>query len=159
MISEEQVAHHVAHRYLHGSGGVLRQAQLISNKRVHDENDPTAYLKMLDHHPALLLNADYQPMSSLPLSLWHWQEAVKAIFSGKVTVVDVYEDVKIRAANLEVALPSVIALNEYVPQFNQVRNMMVYCLLYNGVCDGDEILLARTHKSCSDPPLRNAMSF
>lgn len=29
---------------------------------------------------------------------------------------DVYEDVTIRAANLEIAVPSVIALNEYVPQ-------------------------------------------
>jgi hypothetical protein len=75
---------------------------------------------MLDRHPALLLNADYQPMSSLPLSLWHWQEAVKAVFSGKVTVVDTYPNVLIRAANLEVPLPSVIALTEYVPQFNQV---------------------------------------
>lgn len=58
-------------------------------------------------------------MSFLPLSLWHWQEAVKAIFSGKVTVVDVYEDVTIRAANLEIPLPSVIALNEYVPKYHQ----------------------------------------
>ena len=118
-VSEEQVADHVARKYLHGSGGVLRQSAIKSSRRI-SESDQAKYLKMLDRHPALLLNADYQPMSSLPLSLWHWQEAVKAVFSGKVTVVDVYEDVKIRAANLEVALPSVIALNEYVPQFNQV---------------------------------------
>jgi len=68
---------------------------------------------------ALVLNADYQPMSYLPLSMWHWQEAVKAVFSGKVTVVDVYENVTIRAAHLEIPLPSVIALNEYVPHFHQ----------------------------------------
>jgi len=119
-VSEQQVANHVAHKYLHGSGGALRQSSIKSNRRL-TETEQGDYLKMLDRHPALLLNADYQPMSSLPLSLWHWQEAVKAVFSGKVTVVDVYEDVKIRAANLEVALPSVIALTEYVPQFNQVR--------------------------------------
>jgi 5-methylcytosine-specific restriction endonuclease McrA len=57
-----------------------------------------------------------QPMSYLPLSVSHWQEAIKLIFSGKVAVVDVYEGVTIRAANLEVPLPSVIALNDYVPQ-------------------------------------------
>lgn len=51
----------------------------------------------------------------LPLSLWSWQDAVKAIFSGKVTVVDVYPDVTIRTTSLEIPLPSVIALNEYVP--------------------------------------------
>jgi len=59
-------------------------------------------------------------MSHLPLSLWNWQDAVKGVFSGKVTVVDVYPDVTIRACNLEVPLPSVIVLNQYVPQFNQV---------------------------------------
>jgi hypothetical protein len=52
--------------------------------------------------------------------MWHWQEVVKAVFSGKVTVVEVYPDVTIRAANLEVPLPSVIALNEFVPQPNNV---------------------------------------
>ena len=62
-----------------------------------------------------MLNADYQPLNYLPLSLWSWQDAIKAIFSGKVTVVEVYPDVSIRAASLEVPLPSVIALNEYVP--------------------------------------------
>jgi 5-methylcytosine-specific restriction endonuclease McrA len=79
-------------------------------------------LKHLERHPALILNADYQPMSFLPLSLWHWQEAVKAIFSGKVTVVDVYPDVTIRAANVQLALPSVLALNDYVPIHKQ-RNL------------------------------------
>jgi len=78
-------------------------------------------LNRLNHRPALVLNADYQPLSVLPLSLWHWQEAVKAIFSGKVTVVDVYPDVTIRAATLEIPLPSVIALNEYVSKSKQCQ--------------------------------------
>ena len=55
-------------------------------------------------------------MSYLPLSVCHWQEAIKLIFSGKVAVVDVYEGVTIRAATLEIPLPSVVALNEYAPQ-------------------------------------------
>lgn len=71
---------------------------------------PTSFM------PALLLNADYQPLSFTPLSLWSWQEAVKAVFRGKVTVVDVYENVNIRGVNIEIPLPSVIALNEYVSQ-------------------------------------------
>lgn len=71
-----------------------------------------------------------QPISYLPLSLWHWQEAVKAVFSGKVTVVEVYPDVTIRAANLEIPLPSVIALNEYVPQPNNVSRFISSCCCY-----------------------------
>lgn len=52
----------------------------------------------------------------MPLSLWSWQDAVKAIFKGSVTVVEVYPDVTVRASNIKVPLPSVIALNDYVPQ-------------------------------------------
>lgn len=78
------------------------------------ENENKSYT-WLENHPALLLNADYQPMSHLPLSLWTWQDAVKAVFSGKVTVVDVYPNVFIRAANIKMPLPSVIALSEYAP--------------------------------------------
>jgi hypothetical protein len=60
-----------------------------------------------------------QPISLLPLSVWSWQDAIKSIFSGKVTVVDVYPGVIIRAVTLEVPLPSVIALNEYMPANKQ----------------------------------------
>jgi 5-methylcytosine-specific restriction endonuclease McrA len=69
------------------------------------------------HCLSIFLSISWQPMSYLPLSVCHWQEAVKSIFNGKVQVVDVYDDVTIRAASLEIPLPSVIALTEYVPQF------------------------------------------
>ena len=32
----------------------------------------------MSKHPALVLNADYRPLSYYPLSLWTWQDAVKA---------------------------------------------------------------------------------
>jgi hypothetical protein len=66
-----------------------------------------------------LLHSKQQPLSYLPLSLWSWQDAVKAIFSGKVQVVDVYPDITVRAANIEVPLPSIIALTDYVQHKNQ----------------------------------------
>ena len=108
-LSEQDLADHVAHMYIHGPRGLLR-----SRQRHHE-----ATLKELERHPSLVLNADYQPLSHLPLSLWNWQDVIKAVFSGKVTVVEIYDDVTIRAASLEVPLPSVIALNDYVPQVQQ----------------------------------------
>ena len=30
--------------------------------------------------PALVLNADFRPLSYYPLSLWSWQDAIKAVF-------------------------------------------------------------------------------
>ncbi|GAB6052954.1 HNH endonuclease [Magnetospira thiophila] len=65
--------------------------------------------------PALVLNADFRPLSYFPLSLWSWQEAVKAVFLGRVNVVSEY-DRAIRSPSMEMRLPSVISLKEYVPQ-------------------------------------------
>ena len=41
--------------------------------------------------PALVLNADYRPLSYYPLSLWSWQDTIKAVFLDRVTVVSCYE--------------------------------------------------------------------
>ena len=34
----------------------------------------------LEKCPALVLNADFRPLSYYPLSLWCWQDAVKSVF-------------------------------------------------------------------------------
>ena len=68
--------------------------------------------------PALVLNADFRPLNYFPLSLWSWQDAVKAVCLDRVTIVSEYED-SISSPSFEMKLPSVIALKEYVPQ---VRN-------------------------------------
>lgn len=68
----------------------------------------------LERCHALILNADFRPLSYFPLSVWSWQDAVKAIFRGSVTVVSEY-DRTVRSPELEMNLPSVLALKEYVP--------------------------------------------
>src|ERR1700734_60565 len=65
--------------------------------------------------PALVLNADYRPLSYYPLSLWPWQETIKAVFLGRVDVVSVY-DKKIHSPSFEMALPSVVAVKQDVPR-------------------------------------------
>ena len=72
-------------------------------------------IAMLDRHPALVLNADYQPLRMLPLSIWSWQDTVKAVLGGKAIVVDIYPNVYIRAVNINMPVPSVIALRDYAP--------------------------------------------
>lgn len=64
--------------------------------------------------PALVLNADFRPLSYFPLSLWDWQEAVKAVIAERVNVISEY-DRAVRSPSFEMRLPSVIALKEYVP--------------------------------------------
>jgi 5-methylcytosine-specific restriction endonuclease McrA len=68
----------------------------------------------LEHYPALILNADFRPLSYYPLSLWSWQDAVKAMFRDSVTVVSEYDRV-VHSPSHEIRLPSVLALKEYVP--------------------------------------------
>lgn len=68
----------------------------------------------LERCHALILNADFRPLSYFPLSVWSWQDAVKAIFRGSVTIVHEYERI-VRSPELEMYLPSVLALKEYVP--------------------------------------------
>ncbi len=67
----------------------------------------------LDSCPALVLNADFRPLSYFPLSLVGWQEAVKSVFLDRVNIISNY-DRRIRSASFEMPLPSVIALKEYV---------------------------------------------
>jgi 5-methylcytosine-specific restriction endonuclease McrA len=68
----------------------------------------------MENCPALVLNADFRPLSYFPLSLWSWQEAVKAVFLGRVNIVSEYERT-VRSPTFEMRLPSVIALKDYVP--------------------------------------------
>ena len=63
--------------------------------------------------PALVLNADYKPLSYYPLSLWPWQTAIKAVFLDRVDIVSSYER-HVHSPNLDMPIPSVIALRQYV---------------------------------------------
>ncbi len=68
---------------------------------------------MLDHCPALVLNADYRPLSYFPLSLWSWQDTIKAVFLERVNIVEEYDRV-VHAVSFEMHVPSVVALTTYV---------------------------------------------
>jgi 5-methylcytosine-specific restriction endonuclease McrA len=70
-------------------------------------------------HPALVLNADFRPVSYFPLSLLPWQDAVTAVFKEHVTVVAEYDTV-IRSPSTEMRLPSVVAVRDYVKIANRV---------------------------------------
>ena len=63
--------------------------------------------------PALVLNADYRPLSCFPLSLWPWQDTINASFLNRVIVVDEYEQI-VHSPNMELKLPSVISLKANV---------------------------------------------
>ncbi len=67
----------------------------------------------LQHKPALVLNADYRPLSYYPLSLWPWQDAIKAKWLDRVDIVAEYDDV-VRSPSTVIKIPSVVVLKDYV---------------------------------------------
>jgi len=67
----------------------------------------------LKHFPALVLNADYRPLSYYPLSLWPWQEAIKAVFLDRVVILAEYDEV-VHSQRSSFRIPSVVVLKDYV---------------------------------------------
>ena len=65
--------------------------------------------------PALVLNADFRPLSYYPLSVWPWQEVVKAVWQDRVDIVSTYDHV-VRSPSMEMQLPSVVSLKSYIDQ-------------------------------------------
>ncbi|KAJ8614025.1 hypothetical protein CTAYLR_009610 [Chrysophaeum taylorii] len=114
------------HKYsLEGSSRAVREADMAHGKPRTASND-----QLLEQSPALVLNSDYQPLSYMPLSVWSWQDAVKAVFMGRVVVVAEYSECVVRSANFVMRVPSVIALRTYqkratkVPHFTR-RNVYI----------------------------------
>ncbi len=68
----------------------------------------------VENYPTLVLNADFRPLSYFPLSLWSWQETIKAVFLDRVNVVSEYERY-VHSPSLAMRLPSVISLKHYIP--------------------------------------------
>ena len=66
----------------------------------------------LSNYTALVLNADYRPLSYLPLSVLSWQDAIKATFLNRVSVVSVY-DISVKSPTIKLNIPSVVVLKQY----------------------------------------------
>ena len=60
----------------------------------------------------LVLNADMQPLSWGPLSVWAWQDALVAVLQDRVNRVIDY-DVEVRSSRQSFLIPSVVALKRF----------------------------------------------
>lgn len=61
----------------------------------------------------LVLNADMQPLSWAPLSVWNWRDAFVAVIQDRVIQVKTYEDVVVRSVSDTFEVPAVVALKRY----------------------------------------------
>ena len=74
----------------------------------------------------LVLNADAQPVSYLPLSAVQWKEAVTYMWLDKCNVLEWYDDWIVHSANWETRVPAVIMLKEMMrrrrtPRFSKTN--------------------------------------
>ncbi|MHA6323584.1 HNH endonuclease [Roseivivax sp. CAU 1753] len=97
--------------------------------RTHFVREPGA----LRQHPALVLNADYRPLSYYPLSLWPWQEAVKASFLDRVDIIAEYDEV-VHSPSMTMHIPSVVVLKDYVKPQKRVAFTRFNLFLRDGFC-------------------------
>ncbi len=92
-------------------------------------HDPAA----LRQHPALVLNADFRPLSYYPLSLWPWQEAIKAVWLDRVSIVAEYDET-VRSPSTTIKIPSVVVLKDYVKPQKRVAFTRFNLFLRDGFC-------------------------
>lgn len=83
--------------------------------------------------PALVLNADYRPLSYYPLSLWSWQDAIKAAYLDRVDILAEYDQV-VHSPTIEIRIPSVVVLRDYVAPQKTVAFTRFNLFLRDGFC-------------------------
>ena len=66
-------------------------------------------------HRTLILNADFRPLATWPLSLISAQDAVSAVWRDKVSVVETWKDAFFHSPSIAIAIPKVAALKTYAP--------------------------------------------
>lgn len=69
----------------------------------------------------LLLNANAQPVSYLPLSAIQWKEAILYMYHDKCTVLEWYDDWMVRSPSWETRVPAVIMLKDFMRVKTRVR--------------------------------------
>jgi 5-methylcytosine-specific restriction endonuclease McrA len=77
--------------------------------------------KELKVSDTLVLNADGNPVSFLPLSTINWQEAIRYMVLDKADVLAWHDNWIVRSANWETPVPSVIILRDYMKAKSSVR--------------------------------------
>jgi len=62
----------------------------------------------------LVLNADMQPMSLLPIRTVRWQKAVEDVYNDKLIVLHEYDDWDVHSPSMTMRVPSVVMHRDYV---------------------------------------------
>ena len=69
----------------------------------------------------LVLNANGEPLSYIPLSVVSWQKAMGLIFTDKVKVLKEYDHWVVRSQTMSMKVPSIVMMNDQVKFKKQLK--------------------------------------
>lgn len=69
----------------------------------------------------LILNADMNPLSIMPVSIINWQTAIRLVYTDKVRTINAHEGWEVRSPSTTMQVPSVVMCTEYVKWSRQVK--------------------------------------
>lgn len=69
----------------------------------------------------LVLNADYTPLSLIPISSISWKDAIKISFLGHANPVEYYDDWIVSSPSTKMSVPAVIISSTYIKKKQSVR--------------------------------------
>jgi 5-methylcytosine-specific restriction endonuclease McrA len=69
----------------------------------------------------LVLNADYRPLSYLPLSTIPWQQAIKLSWLNRINILEVYSDWQVHSPSTTIDVPALAITKEYMKYKKAVR--------------------------------------
>lgn len=72
-------------------------------------------------NPTLVLNANYSPLSLIPISSISWKDAIKVAFLGHAKPIEYYDDWLVRSPTTSFRVPAVIISSTYIKKKNGVR--------------------------------------
>jgi 5-methylcytosine-specific restriction endonuclease McrA len=69
----------------------------------------------------LVLNADYSPLSIVPISTVSWQNAITMLVTQKATALEMYEDWTIHSARAAFQVPAIIVTKKYFRRLDRIK--------------------------------------
>ena len=69
----------------------------------------------------LVLNADFLPLSAIPLSSVGWKDAIKMSYLGTVTILETYSNWIVHSPSISINVPSVVVNRAFLKKKTSVR--------------------------------------
>lgn len=82
----------------------------------------------------LVLNADYTPLSYIPISTIGWKDAIKQVWLGAVIPVEFYRDWQVRSPSTTLDVPSIVVNKKFAKKKTNVRFSRATLLLRDNFC-------------------------